>query len=501
MNLLGAMILLPWLGAVAVLVSPRERGAPGRPLALAVMLLEAALSLRLLSADYGEPGYRFVERHVVSEALGLSWAVGVDGLSLWPIIGVSLVMPALAWAPFDSAGERERLVAGLWLQGAVVGALCAFDLALFYGFWEMSLLPLLLLARGGGQAGAETDAGARRATLGLLAFALVSSLCLLSAIGLLAAEYRAAADRFSFNLGELRQLLLPATTQTGIFLLFVIGLGARLPLWPLHGSWGGAGAALPAGARAMAVVSGALLGGHGLLRHAMSLCPAGSHRVGASLAAIAVLGLFYAALAAGGARSRRRALSLLSLAPASLFVVGVYSITGAGLAGAVMVLLAGALSLSLWSAVGEESGGGFLPLLALSPLPGSAGFAGAVMVLSAAMGAEHLGRNGPALVGGAALGAALLWAAVLRVVVGPTPDAARDGAGTLALRGRLLLSLPAVAVLVLLGLSSDTALSRIAPAADHFARVYTAKIKASDAHPEGRGLLERVVPDADGGAP
>ncbi len=455
--LLPWLILLPLGAALIAAVTPAARMAAARGLTWAVLLVQCVLSLQLLSGDYARAGYRFVER---GELGGVRYALGVDGLSLWLVIAVVWSAPLLLL--LHRQASRAALVAVGWLQGALVGALCAFDLLLFFLFFEMALIPPLIVARS-------------RGALRRVFFEWSTGLALLAGIALLAVQYREQTGRLSFDLVELGQLLLPVETQRWYFLLFSLPLLARLPLPPLHAPSADAAAEQAPLSGALSLLASAPLGLYGLMRVSMTLFPAGAHRAGVTLAAIGVVGILYGALAALRRRDAGGVLAYVVLAQAGLSLLGLFSVTSMGVMGAllmvVVVSLAGVIA---WSAPSA------LSALVIVGLPPFAGFVAQLLIFGGVLRAEHLGANGTPLSVVAALGISLVGVRALWLSRGQAlrlgPRAAPVGLGAL----------------LALGLLSGPVVERMEPAADHFARVYTAKLKTSDGHPERRGLLERV---------
>jgi NADH-quinone oxidoreductase subunit M len=497
---ISTLIALPLLAALVVSVVPLR---VGRGIAWLALALEALLSLRLLEADYGSAGYRFIERAQLGP---LHYAVGVDGLSLWLVLATLWLLPL---ALMRAEASRRATLAVLVAEASAVGALCAFDLLLLWLCFQLTLLPILLV-RGEG-AGDDERTAQRRVLWVRGSVEGLAGLGMLLGVLWLGGHYRAEAGEGSFDLVELGRLLLPVQTQRGYFLLFALPCLLRLGLPPLHGVVRGQLESTRGPIAALPLLLGAPLGFYVLVRVPMTLFPAGSHRTGVTLAAVAAAGVALVGLAAiGGRLPRRGGLALLPAPHAGLSLLGLFSITVMGIAGALLFVVAMSAALVLVALVGDgrRPAAGWLralPLVAALGLPPFGGFAGLLLVYGGALGAEHLGLNGTPLVCVAALGLALLAVGVLRHGAGgPTVAAAsegiaRDGAQqSAAARApregamRAPAWLVPLLLLVVLGLHPSPVLRRVEPFADHFTRVYAGKLQVSDSHPARRGLLERV---------
>ena len=141
------LLAIPLLGALAVLAIPRARTGVIKNFAIGVMLIEFVLSLRLFWADYSTPGYRLVEQIAWVESLGISYKVGVDGLSLWLVLLTTALTPIALYASWGSitTNIKEYAFSFLLLELGMLGAFVALDLFLFYVFWELMLVPMYQL--------------------------------------------------------------------------------------------------------------------------------------------------------------------------------------------------------------------------------------------------------------------------------------------------------------------------------------------------------------------
>ena len=223
------LLAIPALGAVVVLLMPRGWENAIKRFSIGMMLLEFIISVRLVLADYSDAGYHFVEHVTWVESFGISYKVGVDGLSLWLVILTTLLSPIALYASWGSITTRikEYAFSFLLLELGMLGAFLALDLFLFYVFWELMLVPMYLII------GVWGGKDRVYAAVKFFLYTMVGSLLMLVAILYVVASYEKLAGHYTFDLQELSTLVLPALPQYLLFSAFALGLrdqGADVPV-------------------------------------------------------------------------------------------------------------------------------------------------------------------------------------------------------------------------------------------------------------------------------
>jgi NADH:ubiquinone oxidoreductase subunit 2 (subunit N) len=163
--LLTLIVFTPVVGALMVAVLPREPDAGLRRAALVFSLVPFALSLWMLGRfDPADAGFQFVERASWIPAWGVSYHLGVDGVSLFLVLLTTFLTPIVLLDSWGNIHRRVKdfLVLMLLLEAGMLGALLALDLFLFYVFWEVMLVPMVLLI-GVGRAAPRLRGGQVRA--------------------------------------------------------------------------------------------------------------------------------------------------------------------------------------------------------------------------------------------------------------------------------------------------------------------------------------------------
>jgi NAD(P)H-quinone oxidoreductase subunit 4 len=344
--MLSALLLIPFLGALGLLL---WRGSPPpeavRRTALALLTLQLLWSLRVLLAfDPGVEGLQLRESVSWVDSLGLSYRLGVDGLSM-PLLLVNTSLTLISAICTRDFSNRPRMYFALLLviSGAVNGAFLADNLLLFFLFYELELIPLWLLISIWG--GADR---AYAATKFLIFTAVSGILILASFLGL--ALFSGTAD-FSVQpvLGE----QLAMGSQLLLLIPLLIGFGIKIPLVPFH-TW------LPdahtqASTPVSVLLAGVLLklGTYGLLRFCLGLFPAAWALLAPWLAVWAACSVLYGSLAAIAQRDMKRMVAYSSVGHMGYILLAAAAATPVSLLGTVFQMVShGLISALLFLLVG-----------------------------------------------------------------------------------------------------------------------------------------------------
>jgi NADH-quinone oxidoreductase subunit M len=430
------LILLPLGAALVVWLLPWSNQIAGS-LALLAALAEVGVWINALTRfDFDRANdLQFDQSRTWFDDLGVSYHVGLNGVSLW-LVGMTVVvmMAAIAYA-FWAGRERPRAYFGLmlFLTGAVVGVFSAQDLLVFYVFFEAMLIPLYVLV------GVWGGPGRLTATIKFVIYTMAGSLLMLAAIVVVGVQ------QGTFDLASL------SSDNHWVFLGFLVAFAVKAPLFPLHG-W------LPDAYRESSPeVAGVLSGvvskaaAYGFLAIAVAIFPEPAQDLQPLVLAVASVGLVYGSLIAFRATDLRGVIAYSSLAQMSLITIGVFALNDLGSTGAVLQMVNhGLFSAALFLIAGvverRAATGDFARLggmargrpalatilmttgvIALA-VPGSTAFAGEFLILAGVF-TEGWGW---AVVGGVAIVLAAMYmlrliSAVLHGQVGASvPDEALD---------------------------------------------------------------------------
>src|SRR5262245_7966649 len=283
---LSLLVLLPLVGGVLVLGLGREREGVVRQVALGVSILTFLLSLVVWSQfDAGSADYQFVERHRWLPDFGISYHVGIDGISLLLVILTTFLTPVSLLCSWQSIEQRVREFSFfmLALEAAMIGVFISLDLFLFYLFWDAMLIPMYFLI---GIWGYD-----RRiyAAVKFILYTMAGSVLMLIAIIGLSWAHQAAVGQPSFDLLDLYKLHLSWETEKWYFLAFAVAFAIKVPLFPFH-TWL-PDAHVEAPTAGSVILAGVLLrmGTYGLLRFAFPLFPSAAQYFAEYIAILAVI--------------------------------------------------------------------------------------------------------------------------------------------------------------------------------------------------------------------
>ena len=329
-SILTLILLAPLAGAILVAVLP-DRGKLPAWITLFTTLVSFGLTLHLPEHFVlSQHGFQFVINRPWIENPAISYHVGVDGLSLWLVVLVGLLGPVGVLASWNSIKQRRKIFYSLFLvqQTAMVGVFISLDLMLYYGFWELSLVPMAILIAMYGRRD-----GPRAATKFFL-FTFIPSAPLLVAILWLYARTG------TFNFSELQLLIASGSLPTGplfwVALAFLFAFAVKVPIFPLHGWLADTFNEAPV---AMAMVVAGKLGLYSMLRFHVELFPAQARAIAPIVIVLAVIGILYGACLALVQRDFWRLLAFAALSHLSLITLGIYGMTFTGTDGAIYQIL------------------------------------------------------------------------------------------------------------------------------------------------------------------
>jgi NADH-quinone oxidoreductase subunit M len=419
--LLSLALFMPLIGAAAVTVVPSKREDLAKQ--LGVFFTGVTFLLALVVAfgfDYsrsGELQYETVATWI--DAIGSRYHLGIDGISmpLFVLTGLLTFLCAIYTTKILPAPGKPKAFLALMmlLQTGMAGTFVAFDLVLFFVFWEVVLVPMYFMIGMWG--------GPRReyASVKFFLYTLFGSVFMLVAF---LSVYFVARDAGLANPWDIVELSAAAglgtsTFQTFAFLGIFLGFAIKVPMWPFH-TW------LPDAHTEAPTVGSVLLAGillkmgtYGFIRIALPILPEGAMRFAPLIGVLGVIGIIYGSLACLAQTDVKRLIAFSSVGHMGFVMLGIAAMNETGIQAALygniahgvvtgsLFFLAGSLHERYHTREMAEIGGGMLTKMprygallvyvsmASLGLPGLAGFWGEFTALWAARSpAEALVANG-----------------------------------------------------------------------------------------------------------
>ncbi|HEY3217151.1 MAG TPA: NADH-quinone oxidoreductase subunit M [Candidatus Eisenbacteria bacterium] len=503
---LSWLIFFPLFSAVLVVLLPPRAERTIRSLATVAALAELLFALPLWwRLRPGEPGWQFAEQRSWLPALGASYSLGVDGISMLLVL-LTVVLTAVAVIGAYRAVEkrsREFYALLLALESGMLGTFLSTDLLLFYVFWEAMLVPMYLLIGVWG--------GPRRvyAAVKFFLYTMAGSVLMLVAILWLYFLNRAVTGTPSFALDAFYRLAISPAAQVWLFLAFALAFAIKVPMFPLHTWLPDAHVEAPTAGSVILAAVLLKMGTYGFVRFAIPLFPQASAQFAPWVVALALIGIWYGALVAMVQPDLKKLVAYSSVSHLGFCMVGLYAMNSQGLAGAMLQMLnhgvsTGALFLlvgviyerrhsrliadfgGLWKPLPVYASVFLVVMLSSVGLPGTNGFVGEFLVLLGAF------RTNPLWAATAAVGVILsavymLWM-FQRVMFGPITHAENAKLVDLSFRERLVFA-PILVLIFAIGVLPQPFLDRMQPALERTLDLSHRRAEASERLPLGPASL------------
>ncbi len=400
--ILSLVTFLPLVGVALIAFVPADNPENSRRVALWVAVGTFLVSLLIwFNFDRTTADMQFVEEAAWMPIAGISYRVGVDGISMLFVLLTTLLTPLCILASWEAIKVRvkEYMIAFLILETFMVGMFVALDLFLFYIFFEAVLIPMFIIIGVWG--------GPRRiyASFKMFLYTLLGSVLMLLAM---------LAMYFDAGTTDITKLLVhdfPHQLEPWLWLAFFASFAIKVPMWPVH-TWL-PDAHVEAPTAGSVVLAGVLLkfGGYGFLRFSLPILPDATVYFTPLIFTLSVVAVIYTSLVALMQEDMKKLIAYSSVAHMGFVTIGIFTLNMQGLQGGIMQMIShGIVSAALFLCVGVvydrkhsrliETYGGLVHrmpayaavfmvfMLASVGLPGTSGFVGELLVLVGAFQAR-----------------------------------------------------------------------------------------------------------------
>jgi NADH-quinone oxidoreductase subunit M len=509
LSLLSIITFTPAVAALILALFLRGDDAAAQQnakwLALVATSATFLISLILLFAfDPSNPEFQFVEER--EWILGLTYRLGVDGISILFVMLTTFLMPITIGACWTVTHRvKDYMIAFLVLETLMIGVFVSLDLVLFYLFFEAGLIPMFLII------GIWGGKDRIYASFKFFLYTFIGSVLMLVAMIAMyldagttcigGCEFSLLTHTFSADPLRLIGWQVTGGMQTLLWLAFFASFAVKMPMWPVHTWLPDAHVQAPtAGSVVLAAVL-LKMGGYGFLRFSLPMFPVASDLLAPMVLWLSAIAIVYASLVALVQEDMKKLVAYSSVAHMGFVTMGIFAATRQGLDGAIFQMIShGFISGALFLIVGVvydrmhtrdiAAYGGLvnrmpayaavflLFTMANVGLPGTSGFVGEFLTFMAVFQVN----TWVALVSatGVILSAAYALWLYRRVAFGPLVKDSLKSIRDMDGRERALMA-PLVAMTILLGVYPALALDLIGPAVENLVTRYDAALAAHEA--------------------
>lgn len=344
-NILSILIFFPLIaGLLGFLVNKNSIRTYG----IAVASIEFLLSLWLwMLFDPSHTSFQFVAMIPLVSDFGISYYVGVDGISLFIVI-MSTLMTLIGIIALSVKKDMKNLIITLlFLEVAMVGVFLSLDAIMFYLFWEFSLVPMLYIIGAWG--------GEKRIYASIKFFLYTFSGSLIMLVGMLyvAYVYHSVSGTWSFAITDWYALVLPINVERILFWAFFIGFAIKVPMFPFH-TWlpYAHGQAPTVGSVILAAVL-LKMGTYGFVRFSLPMFPDASVHYILPVAILAIIMIIYTAMVAYAQKDMKQVIAYSSISHMGVIIIGIFAMNAVGITGSIFFMLShGIVSGALFLLVG-----------------------------------------------------------------------------------------------------------------------------------------------------
>ena len=484
MPFLSTILWLPVVAAIVLAFFPRAGDSLAKGWGLFSSAAVFVLSLGLLRGwEDGKAGMQFVESKEWIPQWGITYGLGVDGISLWLVLLTTFLTPLIFLAGWNVKlkHSKEYVIAFLVMETAMIGAFVATDLLLFYVFFELMLLPMYLVI------GVWGGKNRIYAAIKFFLFTIAGSLLMLLAILYLVFQNYHQTGIPTFAIADLYGTLLEPKAQMLLFFAFTLAFAIKVPLFPLHTWLPDAHVEAPTGGSI--ILAGVMLkmGTYGFLRFVLPLFPESSVRWAGLMIALAVIGIIYGALVAWVQPDMKKLVAYSSVSHLGFCVLGIFAMNETAIEGSIRQMVNHGLSTgALFLLVGvvyerrhtrllADYGGiartmpvfaVFFVISVLSSvgLPGLNGFIGEFLILAGSFQTHPVAASIAA--SGVILAAIYLLWLVQKVFFGPITNEENRHIPDIAWN-EIAAMVPLVIFMVWIGVHPNTFLKKMEPSVKH----------------------------------
>jgi NADH-quinone oxidoreductase subunit M len=340
--ILTLLIFLPMLGIALIMMLDRENQWVIKGATMAVCVVEFLISLPLwFGFNSNTAAMQFVERYDWLPSYGISYNIGIDGISLLLVLLTTFITPICVLACWEDIQTKvkEFMICLLFLETGMIGVFVSLDLFLFYIFWEVMLIPMYLLIGVWGNPARRIYAAVK-----FFIFTMFGSLLMLVAILVLYFYHHQVTGVYTFDLMKMYSLQIPYNMQYWMFLAFALAFAIKVPMFPVHTWLPDAHTEAPTVGSVILAAVLLKMGTYGFLRFNMPMFPQAAWDFVPLFSILAVIGIVYGALVSMVQTDLKRLVAFSSVSHLGFVMLGLFSYSMMGVQGGIIQMINHGLS-------------------------------------------------------------------------------------------------------------------------------------------------------------
>lgn len=344
-SILSILIFFPALAAMLGFVVDKNSA---RAYGISIAAIEFLISIWLwISFDSSTGAIQFVEFMPIIKDFGISYYLGVDGISLFLVVMTTFMTLIGMMSLSIKTDIKNMIITLLFLEMTMVGVFVALDAIIFYLFWELSLVPMLYIIGAWG--------GPLRvyAAVKFFLYTFAGSLIMLVGMLYMAYIFHEASGVWTFSITEWHRLVLPIDTQLWLFVAFFLGFAIKVPMFPFH-TWlpYAHGQAPTIGSVILAAVL-LKMGTYGFVRFSLPMFPDASVMMILPIAILSLIMVVYTAMIAYAQKDIKQVIAYSSVSHMGIIMLGLFAMNSLGITGSIFQMIShGIVSGALFMLVG-----------------------------------------------------------------------------------------------------------------------------------------------------
>ena len=406
---LSLVLFFPILSALILLFLPPHLKATIKSFSFYVSIINFLLAVIIFIRFKSISDFQFIVKIPWNETLGMSYHVGIDGISLFLLLITTFFIPISILSTWNVIKEKEKTfyICMLLLEGFLIGSIVSLDMLFFYIFWELMLIPVFFMIGVWG--------GSKRinATVKFFIYTMTGSLAMLVSLLYIYNRFYSQYGYYTFDITKLYDVSVKPEVSVLLFFMFLLAFAIKAPLFPFHSWLPDTYTEAPTSVTVILSAVMAKIGVYGMIRFVIPLFPNTFSHYANLLMTLAVIGTIYAGLIAIVQKDMKRLIAYSSISHLGYILLGAFALNIQSLQGSLFHMMSHALSTgALFLLLGfleeriktrmfENVGGlmkvipyfGFffmLMMFASIGLPGLNGFVGEFLILLGAFGKNKI---------------------------------------------------------------------------------------------------------------